>query len=288
MKKLICTLFSFVLLAFCYSITSAQPFSWPEIRMNGDTVWHIFPPSDTTYLHDRLVLKFKQGALDYTQLCYDCDTIVESRPNGKGAKAMSYDQDYFSVCKQTLMSQEFNPNIILDPTVKTILTSNGVTHLMRMTAANPCVDTLSISRFGDTVPMNHYNWMVAYFNNDTSIIQTITMLFIFNNGQVEIAEPDFIFDATTSTPADPMFSGGPQKSLGLIGMTSAWDFEVGDDVKTVAVVDNGVDYWRCDLGNGIGNGKKVIGGWNYTTKDMTHVYQDAFHGTQVAAYVSST
>src|SRR5437868_4837944 len=129
--------------------------------------------------------------------------------------------------------------------------------------ANPCEDTLSITRLGDTIPMDHFDWMVAEFDNNTSVVPTLVQLYLHYNGSVEVAEPDFLLQTFSTTPCDPIFDSVPQKSLIMMGMPFAWDYDVGDDSVLVAVVDHGIDYWRCDLGGGIGAGHKVIGGWRY-------------------------
>ena len=279
-----------------------QTWSYPEYTMEGTTIWHTFPPPDSTFYHTRLVIKFRKGALDYTQLCYDCSSIISTGTREKGgARTQSLDPyGYFADCKTTLMTQHFGLDVILDPTVRTILESHGVTYLHRMTAANPCVDTLTISRNNDTLPMDHFDWMIAEFSDSTSVIPTLVNLFLSFNAAVEIAEPDYIYEVHTRVPVDPEFASR-QPNLIMMGMDTAWGYEVGLDSIVVAVVDNGVDYWRCDLGwikPSAGN-KKVIGGWDYpgyVDIDTAHTYHppsedgifhDAWHGTQVASILAA-
>jgi hypothetical protein len=207
---------------------------------------------------------------------------------------------YFAECKETLMTQHFTLNIISDPVVRAVLTANGVSYLRRMTAANPCADTLSLSRFGDTIHMDHYNWMIAEFNNDTSVVQTLTQLLLTYDSTVQVAEPNYYIQLDgPRTPADPEWIGGKQKSLAMIGMDDAWN-HIGDNAISnlsaidVAVVDEGVDYWRCDLGGGAIPNGKVIGGWCYfavppdfPTPSMAAVYDLSIHGTQVASIIGA-
>lgn len=74
------------LILFLFFITSvflfarpahAQPYanSWTEITDGGDTINHVWPPPDSLWLHDQLIIKFRRGALDYSQLCYNIDSI---------------------------------------------------------------------------------------------------------------------------------------------------------------------------------------------------------------------
>ncbi len=300
MKTLRILLLAFLACAIGSRATMAQPYSYPEYTMEGDTIWHTFPPPAGSYVDTLLVLKFRPGQLDYSQLCYDCDTIVPPPPAMHGGKdrIQTVDQDAFAKCKETLMTEHFGLDIVLDSTTRAVLQAHGVSYLRRMTAANPCVDTLSITRFGDTIPMDDYNWMIAVFDNDTSVDSTLVDLFTHYSNALSVAEPDYIGTYFLSTPCDPWFASEPQKSLNMIGMPSAWDKEVGDPQKTVAVVDNGIDYWRCDFGAAIGFGNKVIGGWNYFGytdpctgvhygSSMPGIFTQAFHGTQVASIIGA-
>ena len=199
-KQALIVCFAFVLLLSAQGLR-AQAYIYNGYNMEGDTLHFAFPPPDSTFNHNRIGMKFLTGVLDYSQLCYTCDSIVEMRTHQKGATPQGgtrtgYEMDYFGSCIDYLMNQRFDLDIILDPVVRTILQSHGVTYLMRMTAANPCVDTLSISRFNDTIKITDYNMMIAYFNNDTSVIPTLTDLYFarkfLHNTSVEIAEPDYI------------------------------------------------------------------------------------------------
>ena len=44
-------------------------YSYPEYNMEGDTIWHTFPPPDSTYVHNELILKFRNGVLYKDSLC---------------------------------------------------------------------------------------------------------------------------------------------------------------------------------------------------------------------------
>jgi hypothetical protein len=36
-------------------------YSYPEYTMEGDTIWHNFPPPDSSYFHNRIGIKFARG-----------------------------------------------------------------------------------------------------------------------------------------------------------------------------------------------------------------------------------
>jgi hypothetical protein len=136
--------------------------------------------------------------------------------------------------------------------------------------------------------MDPFNFMIAEYNNDTSIIPTLEALYIFRVTSLEFAEPNFVFEDYGRHPADPQFDSAPQRSLHMMGMQDAWGVDVGDTNIYIAIPDRGADYWRCDLGGGsIPNGK-VVDGWDFWGGDSGKqnrptLYKWSDHGTQVAS-----
>ena len=60
--------------------------------------------------------------------------------------------------------------------------------------------------------------------------------------------------------------------------------------QTVAVIDSGIAWDHYALGNGFGEGHKVVGGWDFAENDA-NPYDDGpagFHGTHVAGIIGST
>jgi hypothetical protein len=138
--------------------------------------------------------------------------------------------------------------------------------------------------------MDHYNWMVAEFNNDTSVIPTLISLFLTHDGTVQIAEPNYYLypeGTPPRTPIDPQYVSGLQISLRMIGMDTAWGLDVGEMSIAVAIVDGGADFFRCDLGGGMIPNDKVEGGYAYPYNDMSDLYQESWHGTQVASIIGA-
>jgi Subtilase family len=308
-------------LCLAYSSDShAQPYAnnWTEITDGGDTIHHTWPPPDSIWLHNQIVIKFRRGALDYSQLCYNCDTIVSSFGGG----GLTPDSPmYFPKCKETLMTQEFDTSVILDLTVKIILQAHGLSYLRRMTAANPCADTLSITRLGDTIPMDDFDWMIVQLNNDTGVLSTLAALYAPGSSGIEIAEPIYLMQLahTPRTPNDPWsylppYNPWPYNQISLngidwgdgkwgIGMPTAWGYDVGSISGSkgliVSVIDNGIDYWRCDLGGETFPNKKVVGGWDYNGNSGPSIYLGTCpieddggagasnHGTPIAAIIGA-
>jgi subtilisin family serine protease len=76
-------------------------------------------------------------------------------------------------------------------------------------------------------------------------------------------------------------------SVPLIGASTVWTKynDQGDSI-VVAILDTGIDYTHPDLGKGIGQGFKVIGGYDFVNKDADPM-DDHGHGTHVAGIVAA-
>ncbi|GAA1375950.1 S8 family serine peptidase [Catellatospora chokoriensis] len=80
-------------------------------------------------------------------------------------------------------------------------------------------------------------------------------------------------------------------SVPLIGATEVWQRkdDTGTPAKgkgvTVAVIDSGVDYSHPDLGGGLGEGFKVVGGYDFVNGDADPM-DDNGHGTHVAGIIA--
>ncbi len=60
--------------------------------------------------------------------------------------------------------------------------------------------------------------------------------------------------------------------------------------QTVAVIDSGIAWDHYALGNGFGEGNKVVGGWDFAEND-SNPYDDGpagYHGSHVAGIIGST
>ncbi len=62
------------------------------------------------------------------------------------------------------------------------------------------------------------------------------------------------------------------------------------DGQTVAVIDSGIAYDHYALGGGLGEGYRVVGGWDFTEENDANPYDDGpagYHGTHVAGIIAS-
>jgi hypothetical protein len=251
-----------------------------------DSIKGLFPP-DSMYVKNEVIIKFKKTGLSLEKLCYTY-SISENISNPQEKKT----EKSFTLhptLEYILSTQRFSvdsliPNISLRNTIKAF----GGDTLRRVTFANPCVDTFSITRMGDTIPCTDYLWMVLQLNNDTSVVDAcIFLTYLFQN-QIDYVTPNIYFRISSIEPPPNDGEYGSQMSLhgGFMGMDFVWEKgRVGLPSTLVGILDNGIDYRHCDLGNGNYGSKVVYGWWN--TLSTNQVFNDSHHGTSVAGIVGA-
>lgn len=259
--------------------------SWmPILRSeSGDTIPYIYPPPDSSYDKNSIIVKFRLEGLLLDKLCYSY--WIDAKNDEKKSNEL---QGILSSQRSALYSEQFPiDTIVKDTSLRTFMKMLGAVYLKRITIANPCTDTITIARDGDTLRCTDYLWMTLHLNNDTSIINTCTLLTIFFQNSIEFAEPNY-FVSPDRIPNDPLHSNANGLKVGDfgIGAERAWDFQVGNYGIKCGVVDDGVDWQHCDLGGARGLGQKVVGGWNWVNNN------DAFqtvagHGTPCASIIGA-
>ena len=292
--------FSRIILFFVISLMTNTVLAqdWmPTLRdVHGDTVAYHYPPSDSVYVHNTIIIKFKQGALNKSLLCYSC-----SSDSNSSEYLSSPGTPYpYNSCRQSLLAEKFaiDSGILVSSTLASAIKSLGGTYLKRMTIANPCSDTLSVTRLGDTIGVDYYTWMVLELNNDTSAVTACAMLNIFQRSSVDVADLNYLFELCSDSVPRDMYYGSRQLSFSpdIIGMPTAWQYQVGKSSVRVAVIDiGGIDYRHCDFGglgsstpilDGVKFTNKVVGGWNYTDNNRL-IYTNSSHGTAVAGIIGA-
>lgn len=158
------------------------------------------------------------------------------------------------------------------------------------------------------------NINLVKLNRELSVEQAI--LQAKQDPRVEFAEPNYLLEATSTTPNDPGFpqmwglSNAPQTyNDGLnppdISATRAWDITTGSNDLVVAIIDTGADLSHVDLaanawinpreiadngvdddGNGFVDDKN---GWNFfgNNKDVFQNASEDLHGTHVAGTIGA-
>jgi len=271
-------LFAFLMI-FSSFITIQKSYgqTWQDAVI--DSVTKTFSP-DSLYSKNEVIIKFKPHALDLSKLCYTYsnDNLVNLGKKSESRLGLGSDLENY------LESQRFSvEELILDQALVNRLKMYGGDSLRRMTNANPCVDTISISRNGDTVEMAHYLYMVLKISNDTSMIPIVVWGSFFHQSEVDYICPNGYIDVARN-PRDQFYGEQTFLKQAYIGADVAWDSEVGSPDTKVGIFEGDVvDYKHCDLGNGFrGPGKKIIYTKSWTTPEVISP-----HATHVAGIIGA-
>jgi len=248
-----------------------------------------WPPPDTSYSPNTVIIKFKRNALRLENLCYSYDFGDNLTNDSKKSEAqmglLSYNQKIY------LLSQRFTPHqVTTDSLLANALLAKGIDTLRRLTSANPCKDTISISILGDTVVCQDYLYFEGILSNDTSVLSSSFILTNSFQNSLYYVEPNF-YKYVTNIPSDPRYVNR-QKALQpqLMDVQSAWIYEVGLPEIQIAIIDNGIEFDKCEFnrGNPIGPNQKVSYGFNYAQpSDVNGIRENAWHGTGVGSLAAA-
>lgn len=270
-------LFAFILYIKSYS----QP-SYPTvINEIGDTININYNIPDSAYIRNEILIKFKPNGLFLHKLCY---YYSENEANKKSNSVQGLSESFTSY----LYNQRFSvDSLIVDTNLVNVIKMFGGDTLSRITSANPCSDTISISRLGDSIGITHYLWLKLHLKNDTSAINLAYFLSLAFQSQLDIASLNFIYKYQ-STPLDGHYNNF-QTSLksNFLNVPKAWDYEVGSEQIKIAVIDQGIDYQHYDFGGDFGPNYKVAGGWNYSENNKYGIWVYSWHGTMVAGVIGA-
>jgi len=279
MKKI---LLPFIGLCFTFILFNTS-FSqeWMPVILNerGDTVHYEYPPPDSSYVHNKLIIRFRANALNLWELCY---VIPQPIINEKKEKTQSIP----AYLKSYLMSQKFYvDNLIADSALLASIKSFGGDTLMRITSANPCSDTISIARNGNTLKCEDYLWMTLHLDNNTSVIMASIFLTGFFQNYIAIAQPNFLYQPC-KMPNDTLYFKQRSLQPEYIGAERAWDFTTGKHEIKIGIIDDGLDYRHPDLGGGKGWNKKVTDGWSWLS-NSSEFWEYSTHGTPIAGIAAA-
>lgn len=250
------------------------------LNESGDTIDFVYPIPDSVFKPNEVIITFRPSAINLSLLCYQYSWYSYDRKEGETVQSMP------SKVRSDLMNQRFSLNsLVISPDLKTFFANQGLYQFRRITVANPCADTISIARNGDTLSSSDFLIMVGEINNDTSVIATcVGGTFNFQN-EVVLIEPNYKARFNRN-PNDPRYVNQKSYTARLFNAARAWDFQTGNYGVKVGMVDNGIDYNHCDLGGNIGLGYKVVGGWNWGEDNANVDYQSG-HGTATAGIVGA-
>lgn len=250
---------------------------------------------NSSYVRNKIIIKFRPQALRLNLLCYQYPGPPFNKENGD--KPLNSLPELF---RSALMSQRFYvDDLIADSSLLRTIKSFGGDTLRRITFANPCADTISISRYGDTLHSEDYLWMVLHINNDTSVINGCIFLLYGYSNLVDIAQPNFfLYPDEERYPTDEYYQY--QESLRLCGLPFAWSFAYGNPEIKIGIVDTGVDWQHCDFNTpevtSYEQGYKIEHGWSFphnASGEALFCYRNPYegpssgHGTSVCGIIGA-
>ena len=129
----------------------------PVLRnSNGEIIQYNWPPADSTYIHNELIIYFRPQALHLEKLCFDIDnqtlTQKKERKNNESVLYVNYYQ------RAILFNQRFPVDtLIADSSLLATIKYYGGDTLRRMSITSPCRDTIAIaSVYHDTLKCYDY------------------------------------------------------------------------------------------------------------------------------------
>jgi len=253
-----------------------MPEQFPIYNEFGKPIPVTFPPSEHSYIPGQLIVKFREGALDYKRLCYEEELTEDTR--------------------QRLLGEHYTlEEVILDKALVEELHRMGAFAIQRLSVANPCRDTVSVTREGELIRIYDYNFMKIHFgyanSNERDILDNAITLTLKYQRSLELADLNYYLDLQIWDPNDdawqyPVVNPAYLWNYRNLGMDEAWEHTKGRSDVKVAVVDNGINYSHRDLGSGFGPGSKIIGGWSWTF-NSPDISTASWHGTPVTGIIGA-
>ncbi len=182
-------------------------------------------------------------------------------------------------------------NVVMNSSLRAFMSANGGRWLHRFTTASP-VDTLSVTRIGDTIGCNHSDWMLLAMDSVHNPLVVAYLLTTLYHNDILFAAPDYRGGKSLGHPGDTAADTkylSCQKNTNMINAEGAWFYEVGDTSIIVGIADVGVDYRHPDFGDTVlGQGHKFQIGWNFDVDTSgVSVYTTPGHGTAMAGIIGA-
>jgi hypothetical protein len=252
----------------------------------------------------RVLIHFRRGALDSLNLSlsyidfYGGDRAKQkndkeplSGPYGRAGDQRGYPD----ILRNELFGERFyfdsSNNVVRDSSLKHFFISEHGHYLRRLTAASP-LDTISVTRTGDTMGCDHSDWLILSLDSSQNPLLVSYLLLAAFQRDIVGAWPDYRGGVLCGHPADTAGDAKYvhcQRNTWMIGAETAWWYEVGDSSIIVGVDDAGVDYRQPDFGDSVlGLGHKFQVGWNYDWDHGGHyIYDNPEHGTQMSGILGA-
>lgn len=250
----------------------------------GDTIAYTWPfLIDSLCNKSEVIISFKPEALKLNNLCWTLPAPVLTQSTINNNDLIQY--------YSYLYSEEFQiDTLIADINLSNTIKAFGGIYFKRLSTVSPCRDTLSLSRYGDTVYNRSYLNLLLKLNNDSTIINACTYLTYLYQNLLLYAQPNFC-GHNSMHPLDSYYDHPTYNETGFwsefLNAELAWDYQTGSPGTKVAVIDCGIDYEHCDLGS-----DKVPELFRFNYKSLPNedpkiirTLDDCLHGTMMTGII---
>lgn len=148
-----------------------------------------------------------------------------------------------------------------------------------------------VQRYTDSLAQSHR--AVQHLAREQGLILSVSRDYftVYNGFAVQIRWGDRMkleaLPSVTAVYLDERVQGALQQTVPLIRADQVWaDLGVTGEGIVVGMIDSGIDYTHPDLGGCLGNGCKVIGGYDFVNEDADP-WDDCGHGTHTAGIVAA-
>ncbi len=300
--RAIAACFGFVLLLCAAGLRAQEPWPPSSLVPPDTTTYQVSTeygaiqterrPPDSLVIPGQLLIRFRQGALDSAKrMSTFWEYFYGHRAKQKGAEPLGAPfggsdspRGWPVPLRELLFAERFGldsaNNVVKDSTLTSFLLSEHGHTLQRLTTASP-LDTLSVTRDGDTIGCDHANWMILNMDSTTNPLLLSGLLMALYPHDIIEAYPCYTGVVLLGhVPGNTSFHC--QIGDTMIHTPMAWDYEVGDTNILVALYDKSVNYRHPGfLDSVVGKGHKFVFAWDYgadSNNTLTFARPDD-HGT---------
>ncbi len=305
--RAIAACFGFVLFFIAVGLRAQEP--WPSspfvppdtttyrVSTEYGAITTIRRPPDSLIIPGVLMIRFRHGALDsakrmetYWTYFYGHNAKHKgAQPLGEPYGRSGSPRGWPVPLRELLFAEQFGldsaNNVVKDSALTSFLLSEHAHTLQRLTSASP-LDTLSVTRDGDTIGCDHSDWMILNMDSTTNPLLLCGLLMALYPRDIIEAYPNYTGTVLLGhVPGNSNWTC--QVSDTMINTPLAWDHEVGDTNIIVAHYDQGIDYRDpAFLDSTVGKGHKFIFTWDYgDAVPYTYITAVRDHGTACMAMI---
>lgn len=247
------------------------------------------PPDSLLYSHSTITIWFSPESINQQFLC-------------------NYWEPPSSISQSSLSlptgEMPISSAIIINPALLATLQSFGAVRMWQYTSLSPCRDSLSITRYGDTIlTPKFWNCYTVEIGSGQAITAVTLLNYLYAGRGIDYAELIFKSENLATpiefVPAIQMNFQNATYGINMVNATAlpgAWDIQTGNRHIKLAIVDDGFYYPHPDLGGGVGGTNRFVAIRQYRLGTPFDYRQGGMllpgsgngdHGTRVSGHVAA-